>query len=447
LFQAGHCRTAAEAYSTGVDAIPFWAQVAVLLALLLLSAFFSIAETALMAVSRLRLRHLAREGSSAARLTENLLARTDRLLGAILLGNNLLNAAATALVTAIAISRFGDNEWVLLGATVAIAFLIMVFSEITPKVVGARYPERIALPSSYVLRLILMVVGPAVWFVNLFVRALLWLLRVPPAEEGGTTRLSPEELRTIVLEGGNFIPGKHRSILLNLFDLEQLTVDDVMTPRARVEALDIAHTDAVILAQLVTCYHNKLPVYERDISRVVGVIHVRRLLPALAEGRLDAGRIRALSVAPYFVPSGTPLFNQLQMFQDNQQRLGLVVDEYGEVQGLVTLEDIIEELVGKFTTQAPGAADRIATWDAAGQAVVDGTIALRELNRRLALRLPFEGPKTLNGLLLELLEEIPDAPCCVRLPGCHAEIIQVQDQAIRSVRLIRSPERERAPQT
>ncbi len=286
------------------------------------------------------------------------------------------------------------------------------------------------------------------WFVNLFVRTLLWLLRIPPADEGGgATRLSPEELRTIVLEGGNFIPGKHRSILLNLFDLEQLTVDDVMTPRARVEALDIAQPDAVILAQLTTCYHNKLPVYERDISRVVGVVHVRRLLPALADGRLDAARVRELSVAPYFVPSGTPLFNQLQMFQDNQQRLGVVVDEYGEVQGLVTLEDIIEELVGKFTTQAPGAADRIAAWDAAGQAVVDGTVALRELNRRLALRLPFEGPKTLNGLLLELLEEIPDAPCCVRLPGCYAEIIQVQDQAIRSVRLIRSPERERAPQS
>ena len=431
-----------------MDAIPFWVQLAILLALLLLSAFFSIAETALMAVSRMRLRHLAREGSSAARLTERLLARTDRLLGTILLGNNLLNAAATALVTAIAISRFGDNEWVLLGATIAIAFLIMVFSEITPKVIGARYPERIALPSSYALRLILMVVAPAVWFVNLFVRALLWLLRIPPADEGsGTTRLSPEELRTIVLEGGNFIPGKHRSILLNLFDLEQLTVDDVMTPRARVEALDVAQGDAVILAQLVTCYHNKLPVFERDISRVVGIIHVRRLLPALAEGRLDASRIRELSVAPYFVPSGTPLFNQLQMFQDNQQRLGLVVDEYGEVQGLVTLEDIIEELVGKFTTQAPGAADRVAAWDDAGQAVVDGTVALRELNRRLGLRLSFEGPKTLNGLLLELLEEIPDAPCCVQLAGCHAEIIQVQDQAIRSVRLIRSPERERAPQS
>ena len=431
-----------------MDAIPFWVQLAILLALLLLSAFFSIAETALMAVSRLRLRHLAREGSGAARLTERLLARTDRLLGTILLGNNLLNAAATALVTALAISRFGDNEWVLLAATVAIAFLIMVFSEITPKVIGARYPERIALPSSYALRLILMVVAPAVWFVNLFVRALLWLLRIPPADEGsGATRLSPGELRTIVLEGGNFIPGKHRSILLNLFDLEQLTVDDVMTPRARVEALDVAQGEAVILAQLITCYHNKLPVFERDISRVVGIIHVRRLLPALAEGRLDAARIRELSVAPYFVPSGTPLFNQLQMFQDNQQRFGLVVDEYGEVQGLVTLEDIIEELVGKFTTQAPGAADRVAAWDAAGQAMVDGTVALRELNRRLGLRLSFEGPKTLNGLLLELLEEIPDAPCCVRLAGCHAEIIQVQDQAIRSVRLIRSPERERAPQS
>jgi Mg2+/Co2+ transporter CorB len=431
-----------------LDAIPLWAQLAALFVLLLVSAFFSIAETSLMAVNRLRLRHLAREGSRAAGLTEKLLARTDRLLGAILLGNNLLNAAATALVTAIAISRFGENQWVLLGATVTIAFLIMIFSEVTPKVIGARYPEQIALPSSYALRLILVVVAPAVWFVNLFVRALLWLLRIPTQQDGGEVQgLSPQELRTIVLEGGNFIPGKHRSILLNLFDLEQLTVDDVMTPRARVEAIDIAQPDQVVLAQLTTCYHNKLPVFERDISRVVGIVHVRRLLPALAEGQLDGERIRALAIAPYFVPSGTPLFGQLQMFQDNQQRLGLVVDEYGEVLGLVTLEDIIEELVGKFTTQAPGGVDRVAAWDAAGEAVVDGAVALRELNRRLGLRFALDGPKTLNGLLLDRLEEIPDAPCCVSLPGCHAEIIQVQDQAIRSVRLIRSPEREHAPQS
>jgi Mg2+/Co2+ transporter CorB len=389
-----------------------------------------------MALSRLRLRHLIRQGSRAARRVEGLLAQTDRLLGTILLGNNLINAAATALVTAMAIRFFGDNEWALLIATAVITFLILVFSEITPKIIGATFPERIALPASYPLQGLLKAFRPAVWFVNLFVRTMLWLLRVPRAPTG-SPRLTSEELRTLVLEGGNFIPGKHRSILLNLFDLEQLSVDDVMTPRSRIEAIDVDQPSEAVLEQLRTCYHNKLPVHEGDINRAVGMLHVRKLMHPVGGSDFQIEAIRSALVPIYFIPSGTSLYQQLQLFQDNRQRLGLVVDEYGDVQGLVTLEDIIEEIVGEFTTQAPGSASRRLRWDKDGQVLVDGSVTLRDLNRRLGLSFPIDGPRTLNGVLMEILEEIPDSACCVRFDDSIVEVVQVDEQVIRSARITR----------
>lgn len=420
-----------------MEDLPLWVQLTALGALLLVSALFSISETSLMALSRLRLRHLVRQGSRAARRVQALLSKTDRLLGTILLGNNLVNAAATALVTAMAIRLVGDNEWALLAATGVVTFLILVFSEITPKVIGATFPERIALPLSYPLGGFLRLFQPVVWFVNLFVQAMLRLLRIPSAPSGESTRLTSEELRTLVLEGGNFIPGKHRSILLNLFDLEELSVDDVMTPRARIESLDVEQPAEAVLEQLRTCYHNKLPVHEGDINRTLGVLHVRKLMHLLAGEEFTIAAVRTALLPTYFIPSGTPLFQQLQLFQDNKQRLGLVVDEYGEVQGLVTLEDIIEEIVGEFTTHAPGAGSRRLRWNADGRALVEGAVTLRDLNRRLGLTLPLDGPKTLNGLLVERLEEIPDAPCCVHFTGVIVEVVQVDEQAIRSARLIR----------
>jgi Mg2+/Co2+ transporter CorB len=420
-----------------VESFPLWAQGLALFILLLLSAFFSIAETSMMALSRLRLRHLVREGSRAARLTQFLLDRTDRLLGVILLGNNLVNNILATLVTALAIYYFGRSEWVLAIAAGSLTFAILVFAEITPKVIGATYPERIALPASYVLALLLKLTTPFVWFVNLFVRAVLWALRIPRRSGNDAEQLTPQELRTIVLEGGNFIPAKHRSILLNLFDLEQLAVDDIMTPRARIEALDIAQPPEAIGRQLMTCYHNKLPVCEGDVARVLGVLHVRKLLPLFGEPELTPDQIRSRMVPPYFIPTGTPLLQQLQMFQDNRQRVGLVVDEYGDVRGLVTLEDIIEEMVGEFTTSAPGAGTAGLRWLAGDQVVVDGSVSLRELNRRLLLNFPLDGPRTLNGLLLEHLQDIPDGACCIRYDDCIAEVIQIDEQAVRSVRLIR----------
>jgi Mg2+/Co2+ transporter CorB len=420
-----------------MESFPAWAQLLALVVLLLLSAFFSIAETAMMAISRLRLRHLVREGSRAAQLTQSLLDRTDRLLGVILLGNNLVNNTLATLVTALAIYYFGHGEAVLAIAATSLTFAILVFAEITPKIIGATYPERIALSASYPLSLLLRLATPFVWFVNLFVRSVLWMLRIRRPGGSAAAQLTPQELRTIVLEGGNFIPTKHRSILLNLFDLERLTVDDIMTPRAKIEALDISQPPEAIAQQLATCYHNKLPVYEGDISRVAGVLHVRKLLPLLGQESLTPQQVLERLVPPYFIPTGTPLLQQLQMFQDNRQRVGMVVDEYGELRGLVTLEDIIEEIVGEFTTQAPGIGAASLRWSPDGQVVVDGSVTLRELNRRLLLDFPTDGPRTLNGLLLELLQEIPDAACCLRLPGCIVEVIQTDQHTVRSARLIR----------
>ncbi len=417
-----------------METIPFWLQLLALLLLILLSAFFSISETAMMALNRFRLGHLVREGRRGAARASKLLGQTERLLGTILLGNNLANTALTAIVTAMAIRYFGDNDRVILAATTVVALLLIVFCEITPKVIGATFPERIALPISYPLNLFTRVLAPAVWAVNLLVGRLLRVAGVT-AEGQKAPSVSLEELRTIVLESGGFMPPKHRSIVLNLLDLERIAVDDVMVPRHRIEALDLATDPRGIREQLATCFHNKLPVFEGEINRVVGMLHVRRALVLLQHESFDADDLRAILTDPYFVPSGTPVFRQLQFFQEKRQRIGLVIDEYGEVLGLVTLEDIIEEIIGEFTTSTPGGEGSLRWID--DEAVVDGSMPLRELNRRLGTAFPLEGPRTLNGLLLETLRELPEAAVSVRYGPLVIEIQQIEDRLIRSVRLRR----------
>ncbi len=422
-----------------VDTVPIWAQLLALTFLISLSAFFSISETALMALNRHRIKHLARGGSRLARTTLFLLERTEKVLSLILVANTLVNALITALVTALAIGTFGNNEGVITAATAGVAFLLIVFAEITPKVIGATYPERIALPASFVLKPLMAVATPATWFVGLFVKSLLRLLHIQTGSAARDTHVSPEELRSIVLEAGTFIPQKHKSILLNLFDLEHVSVEDVMTPRAQIEALNLAAPIADIRHQLATCYHNKLPVYEGEINHIVGILHVRKVLAVLDQDEeLHAERIRELLAEPYFIPQNTDALRQLQYFQDNHERLGIIVDEYGEVQGLVTLEDIIEELIGAFTTSMRGAgrADGIE-WSPEGTCLLEGTANLREINKALDLDFPLETSKTLNGMLLEELREIPDAPVAVKLGGCVIEIVQVQNQSIKVVKLIR----------
>lgn len=406
------------------------------------------AETALMAANRHKLRHLAHRGSKGASTALWLLDRTDKLLSLILIVNTLLNALATALVTAIAISMFGNEETILTMATAVVAFLLIVFAEISPKVIGASYPERLTLVISFVLKPLMAVAKPVIWFVNLFVSAFLRMLFIKTVNNGQDQRLSPEELRSMVLEGGNFIPQKHKSILLNLFDLEKISVEDVMTPRAQIEALNLSVPVEEIKNQLTTCYHNKLPVYEREINHIVGILHVRKAMALLnQDDELTVEHFRQLLTAPYFIPEDTDVFTQLQYFQENHERLGIIVDEYGEVQGLVTLEDIIEEMIGQFTTSLPGGGRTEGfIWNGNGECLLEGVTTLRDINKHLQLNLPLDGPKTLNGLLLEYLRDIPEASVGVKLPGCIVEIIQVQNQAIKVVKLIRTQEDARDQQ-
>ena len=423
-----------------MDTVPLWVQLLALFALICFSAFFSISETALMALNRHRVKHLARRGSRLAQTTLWLLDHTDRMLSLILIANTLINAMATALITALAISAFGNNETVITIATGVVAFLLIVFAEITPKVIGATYPERIALPASFVIKPLMALGKPVIWFVNLFVRALLKIMRIKTGSNARDQRISPEELRSMVLEGGNFIPLKHKSILLNLFDLERVTVEDVMTPRAQIESLNLSVPVEEIKHQLATCYHNKLLVHDGEINQIIGILHVRKAMALLTqEDELTTEHFRALLTTPYFIPAETDLFTQLQYFQENHERLGVIVDEYGELQGLVTLDDIIEEMVGEFTTSTPGAnrADQFS-WDKQGECLLEGSTSLRDINKRLALDFPLDGPKTLNGLLLEILQDIPEASVSVKIGDCVIEIVQVQNQSIKTVKLFRA---------
>ena len=374
-----------------MDSIPLGALLGALALLLVLSGFFSMSETSMMAVNRYRLRTLAKAGHRGAKLAEWLLSNTDKLLGVVLLGNNLLNAAAASLVTIIAFRLFGQNELAMTLGTLVVTFLILVFSEVTPKVIGASYPDRIAPGASFILAPLLKLAYPAVWFVNLFVQAMLRLLRLKPSASENS--MGVEELRTLLAESGSFLPAQHRGILLNLFDLEHITVDDVMRPRGQIEAIDIATDRAEIVHQLATSHHSRLPVYEGEANNVVGMLHVRRVLAHIHEDDFDLDELRDALRAPYFIPSGTNLYTQLEQFQATRQSIGLVVDEYGELLGLVTVEDILEEIVGEFASVRPGGQEP-GLRQADGSYLVEGTVSLRELNRKLNLELPVDAART-----------------------------------------------------
>ncbi|OGV71733.1 MAG: magnesium and cobalt efflux protein CorC [Methylophilales bacterium RIFCSPHIGHO2_02_FULL_57_10] len=418
-----------------MDHIPLSLQFAALGMLLLIGAFFSIAETSLMSVNRYRLRHLVKQGHRGARLAISLLSRTDKLLGVILLGNNLANAASATLVTLIVVELFGEGELVLASGTLAVTFAILVFGEISPKVVAAAYPERLAIASSYILYPLLKLAYPAVWFVNLFVRSFLWLLRLKPSFSETVHAITMEELRSIVQEAGSFIPKKHQSILLNLFELEKITVDDVMTAHTYIETVDFDAPPDTIAAQIATSHHTRLPVRIGQTEEVIGILHIRKVLHQAQGGELTTETLQEVMSEPYFVPSGTPLYAQLQQFQEKQQRMALVVDEYGELKGLVTLEDILEEIVGEFTTQSPSRSSAFHLQED-GSWLVDGSTTLRELNRKLGLGFPLDGPKTLNGLVLEHFEDIPEPGTSFKIAGHTLEIIQAQERVVKSVRII-----------
>ena len=417
-----------------MDTLPLWAQILILVGLLAVAGFFSIAETSMMAINRFRLRHLAKQGNRAAIRTQELLEQTERLLGVILIGNNVINTISAMFSGAIAAHYWGNNQYALSIAAALISFAIIIFSELTPKVIGAAYPEKIALPASLILKPLLTIIYPAVWFTNLFANGLLRLMRINPKPDEET--LSSEEIRALVLEQTPLMPKKHKSILVNLFDLEEVEVNDLMTPRSKIEALNINDDIDTIRHQLVTCYHNKLPVYDGELNNILGIFHIRKALHHLEDGSLTIDEIRNSVSKPYFIPSETAIFEQLQHFQEDKQRLGVVVDEYSEVLGILTMEDIVEEMVGEFTSAGHGGQSR-TVWGADGSVVIDAGTSLREVNRRLKLNLPLDGPKTLNGLILEELQDIPDAQVSLRFNDCVVEVVHVDDQGVRSARLFR----------
>ncbi|HXU52684.1 MAG TPA: CNNM domain-containing protein [Casimicrobiaceae bacterium] len=415
-----------------MDSIPLSTLLVALAILLVVSGLFSLAETAMMAANRVRLRHRAQRGSGGAKRALALLAQTDKLLGVLLLGNNLLNAAAATLTAVLAARLFGEARIVLALGTVAITFLILVFSEITPKVIGATHADRLAIPVAIVLTPLLRITYPVVWFVNLFVQVVLKILRIRPVDDTGS-RLTQEEVRSLVLEG-QYFRGKHRALLANLFDLETITVDDVMTPRNHIHGIDLAEKPSQLRQQLATSYHSRVPAFNDTLDDIVGILPLKQVVSLPPGDEVDAEALMPLLRPAYFVPAGTPLLTQLTQFQNDRQRLALVVDEYGELLGLVTIEDIIEEIIGDFTTAAPGAGD---SWrrEADGSVIVDGMVPLRVLNRRLSTRFPLDGPKTLNGLILEQLGDIPDAGLAFDLAGQRVEILQTEDRAVKVVRL------------
>lgn len=390
----------------------------------------------MMAINRYRLAGRAQSGYRPALLTQKLLQKTDKLLGVILLGNNFINSVSASLATVITFKLAGQHELALAIATSLVTFAILIFSEATPKIIAASHAEPVAYAVSYPLSFLLKLLYPVVWFVNLFVAGLLRLLRLHNQQDKDHA-LSPEELRLLVLESGRFMEKKHHSILMNLFELSSITVNDVMTPRHMIESIDLDLPPEALREALFTCHHTRQPVHSGDPDNIIGILHVRKVL-SMREEDLCAAGLREIMRPAYFIPAGTPLFTQLQNFQENQRRLGLIVDEYGELQGMITLEDILEQIIGEFTTSTP-TIGVLAETQVDGSILLDGASPLREINRKFKTHFPLGGPKTLNGLILEYLEEIPDTETCLVIANHRLEIVQTQDRSIKVIKLIPSP--------
>ncbi len=410
------------------------ALLGILLLLLVCGAWFSAAETSMMAINRYRLNLMIRKGNRGAKLTARLLSKVDKLLGSILFGNTLLNVGAAAITNILILRMFGTSELAILIGTLAITFVLLVFSEIMPKIIAATYPERVALPSSYLLAPLITLFHPVVSVATALVKGVLWLLRIKIQTDHSHHKMTLEELRSLVLDAEHFLPRKHQKMLLNLVDLERITVNDVMIPRNQIESLDIDTDPAELQQQIITCHHTLLPVYASSQSNIIGILHIKRLLPLLQKETLDTAQLREILQDPYFIPSDTPLLKQLQQFQERHARLGLVVDEYGELLGLVTLENILEEIVGDFTTQSPAQTGKFLRQED-GSLLLEGSSSLRELNRKLGLHLPLGDAKTLNGLILEHLQDIPEAGTSLKIGNYPIEIIQTQDRAVKVARI------------
>jgi len=383
-----------------------------------------------MTLNRYRLRHLVDRGHTAATRADKLLKRPDRLIGLILLGNNFANILASSLATIIAL-RLGGESAIAIAAGL-LTLVILIFAEVAPKTLAALHPERLAFPAAIIYTPLLKICYPLVWAVNIIANAILKAAGVTPDKESNH-RLSPEELRTVVLEAGVMIPQRHRKMLLSILDLGQSTVEDIMIPRNEVDGINLDDPLDEVIQQLQNAHYTRLPVYEGSIDNIIGTIHVRHAMHALIDGTLTKDVILNICRKPYFIPQGAPLNQQLLNFQRSKNRSGLVVDEYGDLLGLVTLEDLLEEIVGEFTTDPSDTLSDVQPQDD-GSFLIDGSANIKELVRNMKWELPTDGPKTLNGLIIEYLEDIPETSTSLRLAGYPLDIIQIKGNAVKTVR-------------
>ncbi|MBU0564099.1 HlyC/CorC family transporter [Stutzerimonas kunmingensis] len=404
--------------------------VGLLVFLLLCSAFFSSSETGMLSLNRYRLRHQAKEGHRGAQRASELLAHPDRLLGTILVGNNFVNILASSIATVLAMQLWGEAGIAI--ATIGLTIILLIFGEITPKTLAALRPEIVAYPVSLPLKLLQKVLYPLVAMLGWVSNGLLKLLGVDLSNKGNDS-LSTEELRSVVRESGTDLPLNRQSMLLGILDLERVTVDDIMIPRNEVTGIDLDDDLESIIGQLRTTPHTRLPVFRNDINQIEGIVHMRQIARLLSHDQLTKESLLEACNEPYFVPENTPLSTQLLNFQKQKRRIGIVVDEYGDVRGIVTLEDILEEIVGEFSNQDVLRSPDIHPQDD-GTLVIDGAAYIREVNRALGWKLPCDGPKTLNGLITEALEHMPDSGICLQIGSYRLEILQAADNRVKSVR-------------
>lgn len=411
--------------------VPIGALLGILIFLILLSAFFSGSETSLISLNRYRLRHLTRAGHPGAVRASKLLKRPDRLIGIILLGNNFVNILASALATLIALHLLGESGvWI---ATLLLTVVILLFAEVTPKTLAALHPERFAFPASFLLGPLLRIFYPLVWLINTIANGLLRPFGINTSS-ADHHNLSSDELRTVVNEAGTMIPKRHQQMLLSILDLEKATVEDIMVPRNEVSGIDLDDEWEEIIKQITSSQHTRLPVFKDGIDNVIGMVHLRNVLALHRNSEFSREKFMGVIRETYFIPEGTPLNTQLLNFQRHRRRIALVVDEYGDIQGLVTLDDILEEIVGEFTTD-PAASSKDIHPQEDGTYLVDGSANIRELNRVMNWALPSEDAKTLNGLIVEYLETIPEPGTSMKLAGYPIEIVQSSSNAVKTVRI------------
>ena len=407
--------------------------------LIVASAYFSSSETGMMSLNRYRLKHLARNDHAGASRASKLLETPDKLIGVILIGNNFVNFLAASIATTIAIQIFGEPSPLI--TAVVLTLVVLIFAEVTPKTIAALYPEKIAYPSSLILILLLKILYPVVWMVNVVSNALVRVLGFNSESDDSHQQLSAEELRTVVYESGERLPRRRQGMLLNILDLEHVTVNDILVPRNEILGIDIEDDIDEILSLIGSSQHTRMPVYKKEMDNLIGILHLRSVGKLIRLETVNKAAILRETIEPYYIPESTPLHIQLSKFQRKKLRMAVVVDEYGAIKGLVTLEDILEEIVGEFTTDlADSSKDFHEQQD--GSFLIDGSTSVRDINRVLSWDLDASGAKTLNGLLTEMLQSIPDSSVGIRLERHFAEIVQVQDNVIRTVKMWRAESNE-----